>query len=166
MMQSLSLKTILAILLLTAFAGTAAAKTPTLHRVHLTGATQTLFSTGTPGTPGVRDTDAGLLNGTIAGAPRWHGALRLVGTWGKALSIAGTGTAYDASGTFDFRLQGKFTPTPVRGIVLNATVRVMRGTGLYRGASGTLRATGIASVTSGTTRSTLTLTGRLRFPSR
>jgi hypothetical protein len=138
----------------------------TSHHVNLTGVLQAISSTGTIGVAGTKDTDAGLLDGTISGSPRWSGALRQVATWGAGLTLTSHGTAFSSSGTLRFTLAGKFTPGPT-GLVLSGTLTVIGGTGRYKDAHGTLRVAGAAttsSVASGSPKVTVTLTGSLRYP--
>jgi hypothetical protein len=133
------------------------------HKVSLTGKIEAVSSTGAIGVPGVRDTDAGILDGTISGSPRWHGALRQVATWGSGLAITSQGTAFAANGSFRFKLTGKFVPSPT-GVKLSGKLAVTGGTGTYNGARGSLRVTGTAALTSGTGESTFDLAGTLRYP--
>jgi hypothetical protein len=134
------------------------------HHVSLRGEIETLSSTGPIGVAGTKDTDAGILDGRVSGGPRWSGALRQVVTWGPALKISSTGTAFDAEGSLRFTLLGKFAPRPAGGIALTGTMTVTGGTGRYAHARGSLRVTGIASVAVGSTRSTFDLAGVLRSP--
>ncbi len=136
------------------------------HHVSLTGELEAITSTGTIGVAGTKDTDAGLLDGTISGSPRWSGALRQVATWGTGLTLTSHGTAFSSSGTLRFTLAGKFTPAGT-SLALSATLTVTGGTGTYKGAHGTLRVAGAAttaSVASGSPKVTVTLTGSLRYP--
>jgi hypothetical protein len=134
------------------------------HRVSLSGEIETLSSTGTIGVAGVKDTDAGILDGTVSGSPRWSGALRQVVTWGPELSIRARGTAFDAGGTLRFTLVGKFAARSTGGLALTGTLTVTGGTGSYRHAHGSLRVTGVASLAAGSTKSTFDLSGALRYP--
>ena len=135
----------------------------TSHKVQLAGMIEALSSTGTIGTPGVRDTDAGILDGRIAGSPHYSGALRQVVTWSSGLSLTSRGTVFAVSGSLRFRLTGKFTPKPAGRLALNGRLAVTGGTGLYAGARGTLRVTGLASLKSGTGESTFDLSGSLLY---
>ncbi len=134
------------------------------HKVDLKGEIETLSSTGAIAVAGTKDTDAGILDGTVAGSPRWSGALRQVVTWGPALKIRSKGTAFDTAGTLRFTFTGRFAPEPSGGLALIASMAVTGGSGSYNHAHGTLRVTGIASVAPGSTRSTFDLTGTLRYP--
>ena len=136
------------------------------HHVSLTGELEAISSTGTIGVAGTKDTDAGLLDGTISGSPRWSGALRQVATWGAGLTLTSHGTAFSSSGTLRFTLAGKFTPGGT-SLVLTGTLTVTGGTGSYKQAHGSLRVTGaalVSSVASGNPKVTVTLTGTLRYP--
>jgi hypothetical protein len=133
------------------------------HHVSLSGAIETLSSTGTPGVPGVKDTDAGILDGRISRSPSFDGALRQVVTWGPALAITARGKIFGDQGSLRFKLTGKFGPKPGGGLGLSAKVTVVGGTGIYAGAQGRLQASGVASVTGGNTKSTLKLTGTVRY---
>jgi hypothetical protein len=133
------------------------------HHVSLSGAIETLSSTGTPGVTGVKDTDAGILNGTISRNPRFDGALRQVVTWGQALAITARGKIFGDQGSLRFKLTGKFAPNPKGGLELSGKVTVVGGTGIYAGAHGALQASGVASVAGGSTKSTLKLTGTVRY---
>lgn len=133
------------------------------HHVSLSGAIETLSSTGKVGGVGVRDTDAGILDGTISRSPRFDGALRQVVTWGPALAITARGTLFGDQGSLRFKLTGKFALSPGGGIGLSAKVTVVGGTGIYAGAHGTLQASGVASLAGGSTKSTLKLTGTVRY---
>ncbi len=133
------------------------------HRVSLSGAIETLSTTGTPGVAGVKDTDAGILDGTISRSPRFDGALRQVVTWGQALAITARGKIFGDQGSLRFKLTGKFAPNPGGGLGLSAKVTVVGGTGMYAGAHGMLQATGAATVGSGSPKSTLKLTGTVRY---
>jgi len=155
----------LGVLSVVAPAATLGAPAPAVssHKVSLAGKIEAVSSTGKIGVPGVRDTDAGILDGTISGSPRWHGAVRQVATWGSGLAITSKGTAFAANGSLRFTLAGKFTPGPT-GVKLTGKLVVTGGTGSYNRARGTLRVTGTASLTSGTGESTFDLTGTLRYP--
>jgi hypothetical protein len=136
------------------------------HHVSLTGELEAISSTGTIGVAGTKDTDAGLLDGTISGSPHWSGALRQVATWGTGLTLTSHGTAFSSSGTLRFTLAGKFT-LGTTSLALSGTLTVIGGTGTYKGAHGTLRVAGGAtrsSVASGSPKVTVTLTGSLRYP--
>jgi hypothetical protein len=133
------------------------------HHVSLSGAIETLSSTGQPGVVGVKDTDAGILDGTISRSPRFDGALRQVVTWGPALAITASGKIFGDQGSLRFKLTGKFALSPSGGLGLSAKVTVVGGTGIYAGAHGTLQASGVASLAGGNTKSTLKLTGTVRY---
>jgi hypothetical protein len=136
------------------------------HHVSLTGVLEAVSSTGKIGVSGTKDTDAGLLDGTVSGSPRWSGALRQVATWGPDLTLTSTGTAFSATGSLRFTLAGKFTPGTT-SLALNGTLTVTGGTGSYNHARGTLHVTGgalLSSVASGSPKVTVTLTGTLRYP--
>jgi hypothetical protein len=133
------------------------------HQFNLSGAIETLSTTGAIATPGVKDTDAGILDGTISKSPHFSGALRQVVTWGNALAITAKGTVFGPSGSLRFKLTGKFAPTPGVGLALSAKVTVTGGTGVYSGARGSLKASGVASVSGGSTKSSLKLTGKVRY---
>jgi hypothetical protein len=138
------------------------------HHVNLRGELEAISSTGKIGVAGTKDTDAGLLDGTISGSPHWSGALRQVATWGAGLTLTSHGTAFSSSGTLRFTLAGKFT-AGTTSLVLTGTLTVTGGTGSYKNAHGTLRVTGAAllsSVASGSPKVTVTLTGTLRYPTR
>lgn len=152
-----------ALLLPTSAALAAHAPARHAHRVKLSGEIETLSSTGAIATPGVKDTDAGILNGTVAGSPRWGGALRQVVTWGSALHATAKGTMFAADGSLRFTWSGRFLPTPGAGITLTGTMTVTGGTGRYAGARGHLTITGTASVSPGATKSTFDLAGKLRY---
>jgi hypothetical protein len=142
-------------------------KVPVLsHHVNLTGELEAISSTGMIGVAGTKDTDAGLLDGTISGSPHWSGALRQVATWGTGLTLTSHGTAFSSSGTLRFTLTGKFTPGTT-SLVLSGTLTVTGGTGTYKRAHGTLRVAGavtLSSVASGSPKVMVTLTGNLRYP--
>jgi hypothetical protein len=133
------------------------------HKVKLSGEIETLSSTGNIATPGVKDTDAGILNGTVAGSPRWGGALRQVVTWGSALHVTAKGTMFAADGSLRFTWKGRFAPVAGVGIELTGTMTVRGGTGRYAGARGHLAITGVATVSPGSTKSTFDLAGALRY---
>ncbi len=132
------------------------------HVVHLSGWIDTVLTTGTIGVKGTQDTDAGILRGSIAGAPRWNGAVAQLVTWGSGLKITVRGTAFDAHGTLRYSIAGRFTPG-AKGLALSGVLTVTGGTGTYRRASGTLRVSGAAPVGSDTEDSTFVLSGKLRF---
>jgi hypothetical protein len=133
------------------------------HHVSLSGAIETLSSTGKPGVTGVKDTDAGILDGTISRSPHFDGALRQVVTWGPALAITARGKIFGDQGSLRFKLTGKFGLSPSGVLGLSAKVTVVGGTGIYAGAHGALQASGVASVAAGSTESTLKLTGTVRY---
>jgi hypothetical protein len=136
------------------------------HHVSLAGELEAISSTGKIGVAGTKDTDAGLLDGTISGSPRWSGALRQVATWGAGLTLTSYGTAFSNSGTLRFTLAGKFTAGGT-SLVLTGALTVTGGTGNYKHAHGTLRVTGgalLSSVASGSPKVTVTITGTLRYP--
>lgn len=157
---------VIALLLMPA-ASLAGRKVPVVgHHVSLTGTLEAISSTGTIGVAGTKDTDAGLLDGTVSGSPHWSGALRQVATWGAGLTLTSHGTAFSSSGTLRFTLAGKFT-RGTTSLILSGTLTVIGGTGSYKHAHGTLRVTGAAllsSVASGSPKVTVTLTGTLRYP--
>lgn len=134
------------------------------HRVNLSGEIETLSSTGAVGATGTKDTDAGILDGTISGSPAFSGALRQEVTWGTALAITAKGTVFGPDGSLRFSLTGKFAPRPAGGIALTGKASVTDGTGGYKHALGTLRVTGVATIAPGVTKATLKLTGTLRYP--
>jgi hypothetical protein len=134
------------------------------HRVNLTGVIETLSSTGPIATLGTKDTDAGILDGTVTASPRWSGALRQVVTWGSGLAITAKGTAFNGDGSLRFTLTGKFAGRPAGGLGLTGKMTVTGGTGRYQHAQGTLRVTGIATIAPGVTKSTFDLAGSLRYP--
>ena len=136
------------------------------HHVNLKGELEAISSTGTIGVAGTKDTDAGLLDGTVSGSPHWNGALRQVATWGSGLTLTSHGTAFSSSGTLRFTLAGKFT-AGTTSLVLSGTLTVTGGTGTYKDAHGTLRVAGAvtrSSLASGSPKVTVTLTGSLRYP--
>ncbi len=135
-----------------------------LHKVKLTGEIETLSSIGPIAVAGTRDTDAGILDGTVAGSPRWGGALRQVVTWGPGLHATAKGTMFAAGGSMRFTWKGQFVRTPSSGIELTGTVTVTGGTGRYAGAHGHLKVTGTASVSQDATKSTFDVAGTLRYP--
>jgi hypothetical protein len=133
------------------------------HVVHLSGWIDTVLTTGTIGVKGTRDTDAGILQGTVSGAPRWNGAIAQVVTWGSGLKIMARGTAFDAHGTLRYSISGRFTPSAKGGLALSGALTVTGGTGIYARVKGTLRVSGAAPVGSDTEASTFDLSGKLRF---
>jgi hypothetical protein len=132
------------------------------HAVNLSGWIDTVVTTGKLGVPGVRDTDAGILKGSVSGAPRWNGAISQIVTWGTALRITVHGTAFDTHGTLRYSITGQFGPGP-KGLALNGVMTVTGGTGIYARAGGRLRVTGAAPVGTDTDASTFDLSGKLRF---
>jgi len=136
---------------------------PRSHVVHLSGWIDTVLTTGTIGVKGTRDTDAGILQGSVSGAPRWNGAIAQVVTWGSGLKITARGTAFDVHGTLRYSISGHFTPSAKAGLVLSGTLTVSGGTGIYARAKGTLRLAGTAPVGSDAEDSTFDLSGKLRF---
>ncbi|MGA2012816.1 MAG: hypothetical protein ABSH51_20090 [Solirubrobacteraceae bacterium] len=135
----------------------------TAHKVSLTGHVEALSSTGTIGTPGVKDTDAGILDGTISGTPRWEGAITQVATWSTGLAITTTGTAFNTDGALRFTLSGKFTARSPGELALRGRMAVTGGTGIYAGAHGTLAVSGTAVASPATTKLAFRLTGTLSF---
>ncbi len=135
----------------------------TAHKVSLTGHVEALSSTGQIGTPGVKDTDAGILDGTIAGEPAWAGALTQVGTWGQHLAITTKGTAFNADGALRFTITGRFGIGTTGELALTGTMRVTGGTGVYAGAHGTLKVAGTTVDSPTTSKLAFTLTGSLDF---
>lgn len=133
------------------------------HHVSLAGAVDTVSLTGTLGVPGTRDTDAGILDGTVSPGPPWSGALRQVVTWGPGLTIKSKGTAFAVQGTLRFTLTGKFTPRSAGGFAITGKLVVTGGTGTYKHARGTLRVTGAAPLGSDADASTFDLAGTLRY---
>ncbi len=152
-----------ALLLATGSAVAAHAPASHRHRVKLSGEIETLFSKGQVAVAGTRDTDAGILDGTVAGSPRWDGALRQVVTWGSSLHATAKGTMFAADGSMRFTWKGQFVPATNSGIELTGTVTVTGGTGRYAGAHGHLALTGTASVSLAATKSTFDLAGTLRY---
>lgn len=143
--------------------GRSRAKSPLhSHVVHLSGWIDTVVTTGKIGVKGTRDTDAGILRGSISRAPRWNGAIAQLVTWGTGLKITVRGTAFDAHGTLRYSIAGQFTPGAT-GLALSGVLTVNGGTGIYRRATGTLRVSGAAPVGSDTDASTFDLSGKLRF---
>jgi hypothetical protein len=137
------------------------------HRVHLTGTVGALSSTGKVGVAGTKDHDAGILTGTVAGSPKWNGALTQVATWGPDLTIRSTGTAFSDNGTLDFTLHGRFTPRSPGVLALSGKLVVTRGTGTYAHVRGTLALSG--AVVTGSVNPdeiTFTLTGSVAYPHR
>lgn len=166
MIGATNAKTVCALVLagLIAAAPAPAHRAPTRARaVRLSGEIETLSSTGAIAVAGTRDTDAGILDGTVAGGPRWGGAVRQVVRWGTGLAITARGTLFAPDGALRYRLSGRFTPGAGGQITLTGTLVVTGGTGRYAGAQGRLRVRGQATISSGSPRSTLRLRGTLRL---
>jgi hypothetical protein len=142
-----------------AFAG--ATTHATSHKVKLSGLIDTLSSTGTVGVAGSKETDTGLLSGTISGKSV-TGAFYQTVTWGSGLTLKGNGMAFDPNGSLRATVAAKFT---ISGATesYTGTIKVTGGTGAYKGAHGTLQASGKAPTASDPDAATINISGTLKY---
>jgi hypothetical protein len=132
------------------------------HRVSLTGLIDTVTSHGILGTPGATEGDVGSVGGTISGKPTGGGAFYQNSFWGSGLKLTATGTAFDAAGSIRFKSVTKFTPASGGTFSYTGTVTVTGGTGVFKGARGTLSESG-TTLTSDPDAATINLVGKLKY---
>lgn len=140
-------------------AGVSAAATS--HRVAISGVLDTVSSTGPLGAPGSKETGAGIFSATISGK-RTKGASYQTGTWGPGLTLTGSAVAFNPSGSIRARFTSKFTTTAGGGLRYTSTLTVTGGTGSYKNAHGTLKASG-AVLSSDSDATSFHATGRIKY---
>jgi hypothetical protein len=133
------------------------------HTVKLSGLIDTLSSTGTVGVPGTKETDSGILDGTVSGRPVGRAAFYQTVTWGSGLTLAGKGTAFDTLGSFTFQVTAKFRVNSDATESYAGKLTITSGTGLYSNAHGVVPISGIAPTASDSDGATIRLTGKITY---
>lgn len=133
------------------------------HTMKFSGVIDTLSSTGPIGVPGTKDTDSGILDGTVSGRSVGRAAFYQTSTWGSGLTLVGSGRVFNPLGSIKFKATATWT------VNLNATesytgkLKVTGGTGLYRGAHGTVKVAGTAPANGDSDAATISLTGKITY---
>jgi hypothetical protein len=133
------------------------------HTVKLSGLIDTLSSTGAVGVPGTKETDSGILNGTVSGRSVGPAAFYQTVTWGSRLTLAGKGRAFNTLGSLAFKVTAKFTVNSNSTESYSGKFTITGGTGLYRNAHGLVQISGIAPTPSDDDGATIRLTGKITY---
>ena len=127
------------------------------------GVIDTLSSTGAIGVPGTRDTDSGILDGTVSGRSVGRAAFYQTATWGSGLTLVGSGRVFNPLGSIKFKATATWTVHPNATESYIGKLKVTSGTGLYRSAHGTVNVTGSAPADGDSDAATISLTGKITY---
>ncbi len=133
------------------------------HTVKLSGLLSTLSTTGTAAVPGTKETDAGILDGKIAGRSQGRAAFYQTATWGSGLTLTAKGTVFNSLGSVRYKLSVKFTLNPNATQSYSGKLIVTGGTAVYRKAHGTLQISGNAPTPADPVGATVSLVGKLSY---
>jgi hypothetical protein len=133
------------------------------HTVKFSGLIDTLSSTGAVGVPGTKETDSGILDGTVSGRSVGRAAFYQTATWGSGLTLAGKGRVFGTLGSIKFKATAKFTVNSNNTDSYTGTLTATGGTGLYKNAHGTVQISGLAPAAGDPDGATISLTGKIKY---